>query len=144
MIVLDTNLLLYAYDSNAKEHAKAQAWLQGVLSGSDPVGIPWPSLIGFLRILTHPAVTGGRFSMEQASAIVDEWLELPHVRLLSPSEGHWATLRRVLLESDSRGNITSNAVLAAVTIEHGGVIYTNDRDFARFPGLRWVNPLATG
>lgn len=79
--------------------------------------------------------------MGEAVQIVQEWMELQRVRLLAPGERHWSLFRKMLIEGQVRGNDTTDAELAALTIEHGGVLYTTDRDFARFPGLRWANPL---
>jgi predicted nucleic acid-binding protein len=79
--------------------------------------------------------------MENALALVEQWMILPNVRLLTPGERHWGLLRRMLLEGQARGPMATDAQLAALTIEYGGVLYTTDRDFARFPGLRWVDPL---
>ena len=95
----------------------------------------------FLRILTYPGTYGERFTMDQAIAIVEEWRALPQVRTLPQGNGYWNIFREMLLKGDVRGKLTSDAALAALTIESGGVLYTNDRDFARFPGLRWGNPL---
>lgn len=81
--------------------------------------------------------------MEEAVKIAQQWMELKQVRLLAPGERHWDLLRHILIEGHVRGPLTTDAELAALTIEHGGVLYTTDRDFARFPGLRWVNPLAS-
>jgi uncharacterized protein len=141
MIVLDVNLLIYAYDTTCKEHKKARNWVEGAFLGDEPVGLPWQNISAFLRILTYPEAFGERFTMEQAAGIVDEWLALPHVRALVPGEGHWKLFQEMLAKGDVRGKLTSDAALAALTVEYGGVLYTNDRDFARFPGLRWVNPL---
>ena len=142
MIVIDINILLYAYDSTAGEHRKARAWLENVFSGDEPIGLPWQTLSGFIRILTYPGVIGERFTLQQAVAIVDQWLEMPHVHTLSPGDRHWRVFREFLLNGQARGKLASDAALAAVTVENGGVLYTNDRDFARFPDLRWINPLA--
>ena len=141
MIVLDVNLLIYAYDTICSDHRKAKAWVEDVFSGDEPVGLPWQNLTAFIRILTYPGLMGERFTMKQVLAIVDEWVELPQVRTLAPGEPHWTLFREMLVNGDVRGKVTTDAALAALTIEYGGVLYTNDRDFARFPGLRWVNPL---
>ncbi len=141
MIIVDVNLLIYAYDTTCPAHNQARAWLESVLSGDEIVGLPWQSVSAFLRILTYPEISRDRFSMQRAVAIVDQWLTLSHVRMLSPGEGHWAVFRGMLVEGGVRGRLTGDAALAALAIEHGGILYTNDRDFARFPGLRWVNPL---
>ncbi len=80
--------------------------------------------------------------METAIGVAQEWMDLKQVRILAPGERHWSLLKRMLIEGQAKGPLTTDAELAALTIEHGGVLYTTDRDFARFPGLRWVNPLA--
>ncbi|HEX8712181.1 MAG TPA: type II toxin-antitoxin system VapC family toxin [Terracidiphilus sp.] len=141
MIVLDVNLLIYAYDSTTPEHAIARAWLEGVLSGQETVALPWPTIYAFLRVLTHPGTSGAKLTLQAAVSIVDQWMDLPNVRTLASSNQHWLLLREMLIKGDARGRLTTDAALAALTIEHAGILYTNDRDFARFPGLRWVNPL---
>ena len=141
MIVLDVNLLIYAYDSTTPEHATARAWLEGVFSGQETVALPWQTIYAFVRVLTHPGTPGARLTLQSAVAIVDQWLDMPNVRTLVPTEKHWLLFREMLTKGDARGRLTTDAALAALTIEHAGVLYTNDRDFARFPGLRWVNPL---
>jgi uncharacterized protein len=141
MIVLDANLLLYAYDSSAQNHAAAKAFLEHLFSGSEPVGLPLQTLATFLRIATNPSLRGTRFTNLEAVAIVDSWLEQPSVRLLIPSDAHWRLLRKMLLDGQARGPMVTDAQLAAIAIECGGVLYSTDGDFSRFPGLRWQNPL---
>jgi toxin-antitoxin system PIN domain toxin len=141
MIVPDVNLLIYAYDTTCPDHEKARAWVEAAFSGDEPVGLPWQNIAAFLRILTYPGLMGERFTMGQVLAIVDEWLKLPHVRTIAPGDHYWALFQEMLVKGDVRGKLTTDAALAALTIEYGGILYTNDRDFARFPGLRWVNPL---
>ena len=141
MIVLDVNLLLYAYNSASPRHHAAYAWVRETFSGTELVGLPWQTISAFLRISTNARLPGEQFSMERAVAIAQQWIDLRHVRLLAPGERHWGLLQRMLLEGQVRGPLTTDAQLAALTIEHGGVLHTTDRDFARFPGLRWVNPL---
>ena len=142
MIVLDANLLLYAYDPASPHHAKARPWIQQTFSGEEMVGIPWHSVAAFLRIVTNSKLPGQGLTFDRAAQIVDEWLDQPNVRLLAPGEQHWRWFRRMITEGQARGPLVSDAQLAALTIEHGGVLHTTDRDFARFPGLRWVNPIA--
>jgi len=142
LIVPDANLLLYAYDSRSSLQPAARGWLEDALSGPDTVGLSWLSIGAFLRISTNPRLARDRISMKVATQIVDEWLAQPVVRLIVPGEGHWSHFRQMLIDGQVRGSLTTDAELAALTIEYGGVLYTNDRDFARFPGLRWVNPLA--
>ena len=141
MIVLDANLLIYAYSTSCLEHARALEWVEGVFSGDELVGLPWQTVLAFARILTNPNLPGERFSTREIVSIVHEWTEQPNVRLLAPGERHWAVFKRVLLEGQARGPMITDAQLAALTIEYGGVLHTTDRDFSRFPGLRWVNPL---
>lgn len=141
MNVLDANLLLYAYDSDSQQHAKARAWVEQVFSDGAPLGLPWQTVTAFLRIATNPRLSGKRFTPEEAVQIVDRWLEQPNVRLLSPGDQHWSILRQMLVKGQARGPLVSDAHLASVTIEYGGVLHTTDRDFGRFPGLRWSNPL---
>ncbi len=142
MIVVDANLLLYAYDLTSPPHARARAWLETALSGDMLVGLPWQSITAFLRITTNPRLPGNRFTTEEALTIIESWLRQPNVRALSPGERHWSVLRQVALEGQAAGPLLADAHLAAITMEYGGVLHTTDRDFARFPGLRWTNPLA--
>ena len=141
MIVLDANLLIYAYDSGSVFHAKARAWAENTFSSTEAVGLPWQAITAFLRIMTNKRLPGARFTIEQASQIVDRWLTQPNVRPLAPGENHWPLLRSMLIEGQASGALTNDAQIAALTIEYGGVLHTADRDFARFPGLRWTNPL---
>lgn len=141
MIVFDANLLIYAYDSGATQHANARAWVESAFSGVEVLGIPWQVIAAFLRFMTNRRLPGPRLSLEQASRIVDAWLAQPNVRVLPAGEQHWSTLRRMLIEGQASGPLVSDAVIAALAIEYGGVLHTADRGFARFPGLRWNNPL---
>ena len=142
MIVLDVNLVIYAYDTASPHHKSAIRWMEKVLSGGEPVGLPCQTASAFLRVSTNPNLPGDRFTAEEAAQILDELLDQPNVRLLVPGERHWAFFRQMITEGQARGPLVSDAQLAALTIEHGGVLHTTDRDFARFPGLRWTNPLA--
>jgi len=143
MIVLDANILLYAYDERSPHYKAAKSYLEAIFSKPGPVGIPLHSVAAFLRIMTHPSLRIGRFSLEEAIEIVDEWLALPQVRLLVAGEHHWPRLRQTLLRGHARGPLVTDAEIATLTIENGGELQTNDRGFARFPGLRWKNPLSS-
>ncbi|MBV8844684.1 MAG: hypothetical protein JO307_17910, partial [Bryobacterales bacterium] len=103
---------------------------------------PWPTILAFLRIVTNTRLQGRRFTVEEAIQIVQSWIEQPNVRLLGPGEGHWSMLSQILMAGQVRGPLVPDAEIAALTLECGGVLHTTDRDFARFPGLRWTNPLA--
>ena len=141
MIVVDANILLYAYDSASSQHAGARVWVENVFSDSAPVGLPWQTINAFLRIMTNVRLPGRRFTAHEAAEIIDRWLEQPNVQVLTPGEQHWPLFRKMLVEGQAPGPLVSDAHLAALTVECGGVLHTTDRDFARFPGLRWTNPL---
>jgi len=141
MILIDANLLLYAYDSGSVHHEAARGWLETVLSNSEPVGLAWVALLAFLRIGTDRRLRKDAPSIEEATAIVSGWLEQPMVTLLDPGERHWEILRRLLQEGQASGPLVTDAHLAALAIEHGATLATTDRDFSRFPGLRVLNPL---
>lgn len=144
MIILDANLLLYAYDSSSQSHQAARAWVEQVFSGGEIVGLPWQSVAAFIRITTNPRIPGQRFTLDEVVQVVDQWLEQPNVRLLAPGDQHWSLLRNLLIEGQAWGPLATDAQLAALTIENGGVLQTTDRDFARFSGLKWTNPIETG
>ncbi|MDW5265693.1 MULTISPECIES: TA system VapC family ribonuclease toxin [Acidobacteriaceae] len=141
MIVLDANILLYAYDAESAQHRPARTYLEEIFSASDPVGLPLQSISAFLRIMTQQGLRSGCFTLHEAVEIVEEWLNLPQVRLLIPGERHWSIFQRMLIEGHASGRLVTDAQIAATTMEFGGELQTNDRDFARFPGLRWNNPL---
>lgn len=141
MIVLDANLLLYAYDETAELWLTARDWVSRVFASEVPVGLPWQTIYAFLRIATNTALRGARLNVQEATEIVHSWLEQPNVQVLAPGERHWAILREMLIAGQVHGPRVTDAQLAAVTIEYGGILHTTDRDFARFPGLRWTDPL---
>ena len=107
------------------------------------MGLSWISIVAFLRIATNSRLGRSQLSMGSAIDIVDEWLGMRTVRLIVPGEGHWAALKEMLIVGRVHGPVTTDAQLAALTIEHSAILHTADRDFARFPGLRWVNPLTS-
>jgi toxin-antitoxin system PIN domain toxin len=141
VIVPDTNLLIYAYDSKAPAHRRARAWWESVLSGHEPVGLPWIVVLAFVRLMTHPTLSENPMTAAQARERVEEWLACDQVRLLSPES---TTLNRffdLLTATGTAGNLCTDALIAALAEEHGGKVYSNDADFARFPGIIWHNPL---
>lgn len=139
-MLLDANLLLYAYDSTAPEHPNAKSWLEAVLARPEPVLLPWYSIHAFLRIASNPRAWKSPLKIEEARTIVDDLLSLPNVVTPSPGEQHWSILRELMAESQCRGLLVSDAVMAALAIENGAELCTNDRDFSRFSKLRVVNP----
>jgi uncharacterized protein len=142
MRLVDANLLLYAYDPRADLHRASRAWLEDALSGTDLVRFAWLSLWAFLRISTNPRVYEHPLSMAEAERHVSSWLAQPAAGILEPGERHWETLRSLVHTGQATGPLVMDAVLAAIAIEHGATLCTTDRDFARFPRLRWTNPLA--
>lgn len=142
MILIDANLLLHAYNPRAVEHDASRAWLEATLSGSDLVRFAWMTVWAFLRIATSPRVFEHPLQMTEAVEIVSSWFAQPTVGMLEPGERHWEILQAVSREGRTAGPLVMDAAMAALAIEHGATLYSTDRDFARFPGLRWTNPLA--
>lgn len=140
MILLDANLLIYASAPEADQHGEAKAWLDERLNGPTRVGLPWPSLLAFMRIVSNPRLFEGA-SLSLARSQVQAWLELPKTWIPGPTEEH-AGILAGLLEQESSHRLVPDAHLAALALEHGLVLCSSDRDFARFPQLRWENPLA--
>lgn len=141
MILVDANLLVYAVNQDLPLHKQARSWWEQALSGSATVGIPWVSVLAFLRICTNPRIFSRPLSPEAAIAYVDEWLGQPPVRLVAPGTGHWGILRNLLLQTGMAANLTTDAHIAALALEQGYSIYSADNDFQRFLGLKHVNPL---
>jgi toxin-antitoxin system PIN domain toxin len=140
MILVDANLLIYAIDRESVHHTKAHAWIERILSETTPVGLAWIVVLAF-RITTIERLSRSPLSPERAIAYVDSWLAIPHVSLVLPGEQHWRIFRALLQVSGASGNLTSDAHLAALAIEHGHTVFTTDNDFRRFVGVAVVNPL---
>lgn len=143
MILVDANLLLYAHHPRADQHEASREWLEATLDGPDLVRFAWLTLWAFLRISTNPRVFERPLSTSEADATVSSWLERPVAGILEPGERHWEILRRLMRDGQTIGALVMDAVVAAIAVEHGATLYTTDRDFSRFAGLRWTNPLAT-
>ena len=141
MIFPDANLLLYAEDSLSKHHESARDWWDSVLGASDPVHLCWPVVNAFIRIATNPRLHERPLTPEEAIERVESWLQQPCVSVIGPTENHWPLFQSQLMESGASGNLVSDAHLAALAIEHACTLYSSDQDFARFPALRWINPL---
>lgn len=142
MILVDTNLLVYAQVSAFPQHAAARKWLDGRLSGSSKIGLAWPSLLGFVRLVTNPRVFEHPETIAQAWKQAEAWLDSPVSWVPLPTDRHREVLSNILSTPDLRANHVPDAHLAALAIEHGLTLCSTDSDFARFPGLRWKNPLA--
>lgn len=142
MILVDANVLLYAYDPLSPHHSSAKNWLEARFSDSEPLGLPWVSVLAFLRIGTNSRIMEQPSAIGEAIRIVSSWLKRPNVVLLVPGETHWETLKHLLVQGQAAGAIITDAHLAALTVEHGATLATADRGFARFPGLKLLNPLS--
>jgi len=142
MILPDINLLVYAHNLRAARHAEARLWWEECLTGRQSVALAWVVILGFVRITTHPKVFPNPLSTVDALDRVEEWLSLPHFHLLEPSENHFDAWSSLLKNLGTAGNLTTDSHLAALAIERGLVLHSTDADFARFPGLKWKNPLA--
>lgn len=139
-MIVDANVLLYAIDRASAFHEHAKDWLERSLNGPTRVGFPWMSLIAFQRIATHPRASANPLTPKQAWSYVIDWIEADQSWIPSPGQRHAEILGRLLVESDLRGNLVTDAHLAALAIEHGIGISSFDSDFARFPELTWTNP----
>ncbi len=142
MILVDANLLIYAKFSDFPQHARAFSWLQETLDSPGRLGLPWASALAFLRLSTNPRVFEQPLSMQNAWGQLAEWLDHPRVWIPEPTGEHARLLGKLLIESQATANLVPDAHLAALAIEHGLTLCSADSDFARFPGLKWSNPVA--
>ena len=141
MILLDANLLVYAWNRGAPEHERACAWLQARLNDRTGVGIPWSSSLAFVRLVSNQRIFERALPVEVAWCQVEEWLSLPNVWTPEPAQRHQEILSSLLPQTD-RSQLVPDAHLAALAIEYGLVLQSTDRDFARFSGLQWENPIS--
>ena len=141
MTVLDVNILLYAYNADAPEHATVRKWLDGLLASREWIGLTWLTLWAFLRITTNPRIFPRPLSVKEAFEITRRWLELPTVVLIEPGARHASLLERLAIGNQAGGPLLTDAVLAAIALEHGAVVASTDRDFSRFSSIQWVNPI---
>ena len=142
MILVDANLLVYARVASMAQHSPARRWLDERLNGAASVGLPWPSLLSFVRLVSNARIFSKPEAVPAAWQQVEAWLDCPNVWVPSPTERHREVLGPLLSAATSRANLIPDAHLAALAIEHGLTLYSTDGDFARFPGLRWENPLS--
>ena len=141
MILLDANLLVYAHVESFPQHARAREWLGEQINATTPVGLPWPSLLAFVRIISNPRIFDRPASVSAAWRQVESWLATDTVWVPLPTEHHHETLAPLMASAEGRANLVPDAHLAALAIEHGLVLCSTDGDFARFEGLDWRNPL---
>ena len=141
MIIPDLNLLIYAYNASSADHETAARWLYDALLGSEEVGLAWAVVLGFVRLLSSDRVVLSPDRPETLIGIVESWFRLPGVRAVTPGVDHLAIARRLFRESGAGYRMTTDIHLAALAMEFGATLYSNDTDFGRFPGLDWKNPL---
>jgi toxin-antitoxin system PIN domain toxin len=141
LILIDTNLWLYASLQESPRHRQAKTWLETTFNGNVAIALPWSVLLAVLRISTQSRLMLQPLSPAQALELVDGWLHHPSVELVQPGPSHWSVLRLLIQEAGTAGNLTSDAHLAALAIEHDCMLCSADNDFRRFPGLRFHNPL---
>lgn len=141
MIIPDINLLVYAYNRRAPRHAAARRWWQdGVNSGTE-IGLPWAVVLGYLRIMTHPRVLQEPIDAAEALSDIRSWLSRPNVNPIEPGPRHLDILSDQLAAGGIAASLTTDSHLAALAIEYQAELHSNDADFARFPGVKWVNPV---
>jgi len=141
MILPDINLLAYAYNAQAQAHARARAWWEDCLSGSRPVGLAWAVMLGYLRIMTSRRVLVDPYDAGEALGHIRSWLERPPVQIIQPGPRHLDLLDNLVTEAGAAAGLTTDVHLAALAIEHQAELHSNDADFSRFSGLRWIDPL---
>jgi uncharacterized protein len=139
--LLDVNLLIYAVDEEAREHEATLGWFEDALSGTETVAFAWHALVGFLRLTTRPQGARDPWPIEAALDEIQRWLGQPVATVVHPTDRHAFVLRDLLAPLGAGGNLTSDAHLAALAIEHGATLCSHDNDFSRFAGLRWEDPL---
>lgn len=141
MKLTDANLLLYAVDSTSPHHRGARRWLEEQLSGTETFAFAWVVLLAFLRLATNPRIFAKPLEPSEAFDLVEGWLRQPCATVVHPTDRHLALLRELLEPLGTAGNLTTDAHLAALAVEHGAELCSLDADFSRFPGVRWTNPL---
>jgi len=141
-VIVDANLLIYAVDSTSPFHPRAKTWLESAINGPRRVAIPTQSVGAFLRLVTHPRVVQNPLPPQGAGEIVSRWMSVPGVWVPPTSRDTVTILTGLVTDLHLSGNLIPDAMLAALAIEHGLTVFSNDSDFARFPDCSWVNPLA--
>ena len=144
MIIPDVNLLIYAYNDQAPQHLAAKDWWENLLNGQRPVGLPWITISGFIRLITHPRILVTPLDVPSTVRHVRTWLAQPPVRVVHPGSRFERLFMDYLAQLGTAANLTTDAQLAALAVEHQAELHSTDHDFARFDGLRWLNPLKAG
>ena len=141
MTFVDANILLYAEDQLSPHHEAIRYWWDKQLSGSHHVCLCWPVINAFLRIGTNSRVFKRPLLLKEATGRIQTWFEQPCVRLVSPTEKHWEIFQTMLHQGQAVANLIPDAHIAALAVEHGCTLFSTDADFARFPKVKWVNPI---
>jgi toxin-antitoxin system PIN domain toxin len=136
MVIVDANVLLYAVDTASAHHERSLAWLDGALRGAEAIGLAWVALLAFIRIGTNPEILPAPMTVDDATDQVKTWLSAPAAVVAHPTARHAAILAGLLRETGTAGNLTTDAHLAALAVEHGADVVSFDRDFARYRGVR--------
>lgn len=143
-VLVDANLLLYAYDADNPHHATARSWLQSEISSGRPVRLALVTLLAFVRIASDPRVFTRPLKPVEACDVIESLLDSPNVQMLAPGPRTWQHLGTICSQAQAKGALVMDAHLAALAVEHGAVVATTDRDFRRFSDIRTTNPLADG
>jgi len=141
MIIVDANLLVYALHADMPKHSAARAWLEQCLNGDEPIALCWLVILAVIRISTNTRLFPRALTVDQSVAVIEEWLSHPAVVQIEPGPRHWTILHDLLAHVGTAENLTSDAQLAALAIEHDARVHSSDADFRLFPGLRFHNPL---
>jgi hypothetical protein len=144
VILVDANVLIYSHVESFTQHAAARSWLDEQINGATSVGMPWETLLAFLRLVTNPRVFEHPEPVAEAWQQVRDWLACDSIWIPQATERHAAALDELLGQPGVHANLVPDAHLAALAIEHGLTLCSTDGDFARFPRLRWLNPIAPG
>lgn len=136
----DVNVLIYAHNSDSEFHAESKLWLEKALSGHETVAFASVVLLAFLRLTTRTGIFPKPMSVADAFRCIDSWLAMPNAVILHPGNRHWQLLQGLLVRSGTGGNLTTDAHLASLAIEHGATLVSFDHDFGRFPALDWICP----
>jgi toxin-antitoxin system PIN domain toxin len=142
VILVDANVLLYAYDPRSEHHERCRSWVEKAFSAEEPVCVAWVTVLAFIRISTNPRIFEAPLSAHEATSIVSSWLARPAVSVLEAGEQCWEILRALLVEAQATGPLVMDAFLAALALENDATLVTTDRDFSRFSKLRLANPTA--
>jgi toxin-antitoxin system PIN domain toxin len=143
MILPDANLLIYSVNLDSAFHPAALSWWKKALAGREPIGLCPPVVFAFIRLATHQRNLVGSLSVDEAFGYVENWLAYPSVSWIEPQSGYLELIKELLQQAGTGGNLVTDAQIAAIALHHGATVYTSDVDFARFPGLKWRNPLVS-